>query len=239
MLFSADCKLRRRSILVAALLFLLPFSAPSENSSQAAIIHAIDAAVAARNDNVLGYTVTEHYSVLRNKDQQPAAEMTVRTTYERDKGKNYVIESESGSSILRKEVLDRVLDNEKVLTQPANRATAVITSANYEMNVRGNEPIEGRDCIALSITPRRSSPYLFKGTIWVDPQDYGIVKLAGTAVRSPSFVTGPAEISRIYARIDGYPMATRATAVSNSWLFGETTIHIEYTGYNVKFRAEK
>src|SRR5579871_5502438 len=113
------------SILAAAFLCLAPLTALSEPAADAAVIHGIDDSVAARNNNVLGYTVTEHYSVYRNKEAKPAAEMTVKTTYDRDQGKSYAILSESGSDLLRKQVLGRVLDSERTMTQPANRATAL------------------------------------------------------------------------------------------------------------------
>ena len=45
-------------------------------------------------------------SVFRNRDEvHPVAEMTVKTTYKRETGKNYEILSESGSSLIRNLVL--------------------------------------------------------------------------------------------------------------------------------------
>src|SRR3954471_24349996 len=45
-----------------------------------AIIPLIDGSVAHRDDNLVSYTVTEHYRVYRGQDHaHPAAEMVVRT----------------------------------------------------------------------------------------------------------------------------------------------------------------
>ena len=72
----------------------------------------------------MGYTVTEHYAVFRNHDEEhPAAEMMVKTTYQKDVGKNFTILSESGSSLLER--CSRPFSTaKKRMTQPANRATA-------------------------------------------------------------------------------------------------------------------
>jgi hypothetical protein len=60
------------------------------------VIRGIDAAVKARLDATLGYTVTEHYRVFRGGDEtNPAAEMTVKTTYRKESGKEYAIKSRS------------------------------------------------------------------------------------------------------------------------------------------------
>jgi len=213
-------------------------SVVSEPIGNVAVIQGIDASVNARDTNVVGYTVNEHYAVFRHQDQDhPAAEMTVKTTYQKDIGKSFTILSESGSELLRKQVLDTILEREKLLTQPANRANAVITSSNYVMEVKGAEVLNGRNCLLVSITPKRNSPYLFTGTIWVDAQDYSIAQFQGIASKSPSVLTGAAQVSRQYAIIDGFPMATHAKAVSTSWLLGQTTIKIDYTGYDIKLRA--
>jgi len=204
----------------------------------AAIIEGIDASVHARESNLLGYTVNEHYTVFRNHDEKhPAAEMVVRTTYQRDAGKNFSVVSLTGSLVLRK-VLEEALATETKMTQPANRATAVIIPANYEMTVKGQAMMDGRNCIALAVKPRRLSPYLFNGTIWVDAESQAIVRLEGVAAKSPSFLTGPSELSRQYTMIDGFSMATHARAVSNSALLGQTVINIDYSGYQLQGREK-
>ena len=204
--------------------------------ANALILQRIDASVHARENNLLGYTVTEHYAVFRNHDEQhPAAEMMVKTIYQKDVGKNYTILSETGSAILRK-VLETVLDHERLMTRPANRVTAIISPANYEMTVKGAEQVDGRNCMAVAIKPRRTSQYLLNGTVWVDAQDGSIVQLQGVTSRSPSIFAGASQVSRQYITIDGFAMATHARAVSNSWLVGETIIKIDYIGYQLQVR---
>lgn len=204
-------------------------------STEADIIRGIDASVAHREQNLLGYTVTERYSVYRNQDKvHPAAEMSVKTTYVKDRGKSYQVLSESGSGIIRKEVLGRLLEGERTATEPANRATALITSANYTIHEKGAEVVGGRNCIALAIAPRRIGPYLLQGDLWVDAQDYSIVQLSGVTVKSPSIFAGQTQVARQYAIIDGFPMATHGIATSSSWLFGQTVIEIEYSGYQIE-----
>lgn len=201
---------------------------------QNAVIQGIDRSVVRRDNNVLGYTVTENYTVFRNGDAaHPAAQMSVQTTYAKDTGKSYRILSESGSALLRKEVLERALENERSLNQPANRTHELITSVNYEMAVQGRESVNGRDCFLVTIVPRQSAAYLFKGRIWVDSQTGDMVRLDGVASKSASMLTGPAQLVRNYAEVDGFPMATHATAMVSSMLLGPTRVEIDYTGYKI------
>lgn len=210
----------------------------AQEIDNATVVHGIDGSVFHRDNNLLGYTVTEHYTVFRSGEKAiPAAEMTVKTTFTRDVGKSYQIESESGSELLRKEVLARVLEDEKTMNEPANRAQELITLANYRMTVQGREVADGRNCFVVAIEPRRTAPYLFKGKIWVDAENKDIVRLEGVASKGTSMVTGPAQVVRRYAEIAGFPMATYASATVSSWLLGPTRVEIEYSGYAVRQRS--
>lgn len=178
---------------VVAFAFLGCFQLSSLTPQQldsATVVQGIDASVRARIDNVAGYSVTEHYAVFRSQDEtHPAAEMIVRTVYRKGSGKSYTVLSQTGSSLLRSEVLGTLLENEKRMSQPGNVETALIDSANYDMKLTSDphRGLEGRDCLVVSLSPRRSSPFLFKGTLWVDARDYAIVQLEGTASKSPFF----------------------------------------------------
>lgn len=207
-----------------------------------ALIQRVDRAVMARVDGIESYTVTEHYQVFRNLDEaHPVAEMTVKTEYRRESGKSYTILSQTGSQIIRKFVLGSILDNEKQINQPGVREGSWFVSANYDMKLKSaaTERIDGRDCFALSIAPKRKTPYLIVGTLWVDASDGSIVQIEGQSSKSPSVFTGPTQMSRHYTNVDGFAEATHAHAVSDSSLFGRTVVTIDYTGYKIQRRQAK
>ncbi len=228
--------------LVAASSFAFPGSmtAPAQQLDTASVIHQVDAAVKARNDNLAGYTVTEHYAVYRSKDEiHPIAEMTVMTTYKMESGKSYTIISQTGSVIVRDLVLGAILDNEKQLNQPGMREGTWITSANYEMQLKpgGTQLLDGRDCLVLALIPKRRASYLIEGSLWVDAKDGSIVQVQGTTSKSSSLFTGTTQVMRQYANINGFSQATHVRAVSNSFMFGETIVTIDYRDYHIQLRA--
>jgi hypothetical protein len=217
-------------------------TAKAQKPDEAAVIRSIDAAVHARVDGMEGYLVTEHYAVFRGGDEvHPAAEMTVKTLYRKATGKTYIIQSESGSGLLRKMVLHKILDREKEINLPGNIEAAWITSANYEMklNPGGVQRVNGRDCHVLAITPKRKAPNLLEGTLWVDVKDGSIVQIQGVASKGVSVFTGPTQMMRQYANVSGFAMAIHARAVSDSGLFGQTVIRIDYKDYGIQLSARR
>ncbi|MGA2166574.1 MAG: hypothetical protein ABSG62_00085 [Terracidiphilus sp.] len=231
---------QRLAILTASLLACLPIAAlQARQPDEASVIRGVDAAVKARVDTVAGYTVTEHYAVFRNADENhPVAEMTVKTVYRQETGKSYTIVSESGSEFIRKHVLGTLLDDEKNINLPGIREHSWFTSANYEMHLKpgGVQRVDRRDCLALAIVPRRKATNMIEGTLWVDAEDGTIVRIEGTASQSPSVFTGPAQVVRQYVNMSGFSMATHARAVSDSFLLGRTTVTIDYRDYQIQLR---
>ena len=240
-----NCRQLGTAQTVAAVSFLFWLGAASiaaQHPDPALVIGQVDAAVKARIDHVESYTVTEHYALYRGKDEtHPAAEMTVQTVYRRGSGKSYTILSESGSEFIRNHVLRTLLDNEKNLNLPGIVEHSWFISANYEMQLKSGDIqlLDGRECLVLAIKPRRKATNMIVGTLWVDAKDGSIVQIVGTATQSPSIFTGPAQVMRQYASVNGFAMATQARAVSDSFLLGRTTVTIDYRDYQIQQRPAK
>ena len=224
-------------VFISRLALLATAPVDAQGIDQATIIQGIDNAVRARVNSIAGYTVTENYAVFRGKDQtHSVAGMTVKTTYRKQRGKSYDIISQSGSAIIRRLGLDPILEREKEINLPGNVQHAWITSANYEMTLKpgGLQRLDGRECYVLSINPRNKAPNLIIGTIWVDAKDYTIVRLEGVASKAPSVFAGTTHMTRQYANVDGFSMATHARAESSTFLYGLTVVTIDYVNYNLE-----
>lgn len=228
-----------RILATTILVAVLSPAAQPPPQPDATIIRDLDSANQARFDNVLRFTDVEHYAVFRGNDQaHPAAEMTVKMTYKKGIGKDYAILSKSGSSLIQRVGLQPLLDNEKTINDPAKVAQSWFTSANYEIHLKAGvtQSIDGRACIALSITPLHKAPNMIDGTIWVDADTHTLVEVEGVASKSPSVFAGPTKMMRRYATMQGYSMATHARAESNSFLFGRTLVTIDYSDYHFDLR---
>lgn len=229
----------------AAVLFLLAWlgtaALPAQQPDASSVIRGVDAAVRARFEGIAEYTVLEHYAIFRGGSaSKPMAEMTVKDHYRKNFGKSYVIVSQSGPEIIKKMAFGSLLDSEKRINDPATRETTWLTSANYEMKLKpgGPERIGGRQCFAVTITPRQSVANLIVGTIWVDAKDDSIVEIRGMLSKNPSVWTGPTQITRQYARVSGFAMAAHARAESNSFLFGKIVVTVDYQDYHLQLRPE-
>lgn len=241
--------LRRYPVLLLALGILLSSAAncrawqQSPSLSDAEIIQRIDAAVHARATSVASYTVQELYSIYRNGETSPSAQVTVKTSYTRAAGKDYTPISQTGSSLMRSVVVDKVLANEKEMARAANRDSVAITSANYEMHpepasVQQNVQINGHACVIVDLKARRKISYLFNGKGWFDATDFTLVHIEGNPAASPSVFAGQTAGVRDYAKVEGFSMAQHAEMRSHSFLFGDTLMKIDYTNYQIQLEPK-
>jgi hypothetical protein len=199
---------------------------------QEELIRRIDEAELRRESRLAAYTVTEYYTIENSHFSKPA-EATIETTYKRGQGKTYKVLSRTGPLLLRNRVLDRVLQEERDMSRSKMREQAIITSANYDMKLVGKAPAAETVCDVLELIPRRKSPYLLKGRLWLDAARMMIVKIEGKPPTSASFFSGRPQIVREYEEVNGFPLAQHNHAVSSSFLFGRSTVDIEYRNYHV------
>jgi hypothetical protein len=226
------------------LLGLMPIAALAgpnklQQPDAAVVIRDIEEANVSRHNNLIEYSNIEHYAVYRGSDQtRPTAEMTVRVTYRKGAGKSYTILSQSGSGVVLRYGLHPLLENEKAISDPTRVAQSWFTRANYEMQLKPGitRVIDGRNCIAVAISPRRKAPNLVEGTLWVDAHDHTLVEVEGVASKKPSVFAGTTRMTRRYVKMTGYAMATHAHAEASSFFFGRTAVTIDYTDY--KFRLQ-
>jgi len=222
----------RVAILALAVCLLLNCSASAQEVPKD-LIQRVDDAEISRETNLGGYTVTEQYSIFRNGNSQPDAETLVNTVYKKGQGKEYTVTSRSGSSLLQKYLINRVLSEEKEVSQAGNRDGILVTSANYDMGLERKEPLLGRNCLVLTLAPKRKSPYLVVGHAWVDAQNYHLVRVEGKLSAKPSFWSGIPTIRRDYQELQGFAVATSSRSESSSMLLGTTVLNIEYRNYLV------
>jgi hypothetical protein len=199
---------------------------------QQSLIRQIDRAELRRERMLFGFTVTEYYKI-ENSHFSKAAEATIETTYRRGRGKSYKVLSRTGPSLLRNRVLDRLLQEEREMSRGKMHEQAVITSANYDMKLIGEELVGSTMCDVLEVVPKRKSPYLLKGRLWLDTVKMVIVKIEGKPPTSASFFSGRPQIVREYKEVNGLVLAQHSHAVSSSFLFGRSTVDIEYRNYHV------
>lgn len=185
-----------------------------------------------RSASLSQYRCLRHYS-LYNERFHKTAEMTVRMTYVFPGHKSFEVLSEGGPSVIRRRVLRRMLEAEEESSRDEIRHKTQITPENYEFKLLGTGIQHGRPAFMLSVAPRSPNKFLIRGTVWVDREDFSIVRIEGTPAVNPSPLLRNTAILYKFAKIGQFWLPETHQSETDSFLFGRTTLTIYYSKYEV------
>src|SRR5271169_466206 len=186
-----------------------------------------------RQASMEGYAGMRRY-VLENHQFQKRAEMLVRVQGDPNGTKHFEVKSEDGWKAAHQHVLRKMLESETETSRPEMRARARLIPENYDFAVIGTELVSDRTAYVLAITPKRKEKYLFRGRIWVDAEDYALVRAEGDPAKNPSFWTKSTHFVQIYRKSGSFWFPLSTESVTDAHIFGTTDVNIEYFDYAPK-----
>ncbi|MDD5542227.1 MAG: outer membrane lipoprotein-sorting protein [Acidobacteriia bacterium] len=178
------------------------------------------------------YSVDRVYKV-ENKRLGMVAEESAAMIFLAPGEKLFEIRSQSGSTFLRRGVINRIIDTEQKNAVPAEKPKTAITSDNYEFEWLGQETVNGRPQYILHAKPRRKDLLLFDAKIWVDVEDLAVTRIEGRPAKNPSFWTRKVEFTHEYQKFGPFWLPVRNHSVAQVFLFGKTTTELEYSNYQI------
>jgi len=145
-----------------------------------------------------GYRGMRRY-VLQNKRMHKDAEMLVRVECDTDGAKHFEVVDEQGWKAAHKHVLHKMLESEAEASHPQVLIRTRLSTDNYEFHMVGTEVAGVRPAYAIDITPKRHEERLFEGRIWIDAEDYALVRAEGKPAKNPSFWTKSVHFVHTYS----------------------------------------
>jgi len=183
-----------------------------------------------RNEQLQGYSAVRTYEI-RNLEGKLAAQAVVRVEYRAPDKKTFSKTSEKGPGIVRHLVFDRLIQSESETSSGREHHNSAITTANYTFTLAGEEEVGPYHCFVLEAAPKSKEKYLFEGKIWVDAQDFAIVKIAGHPAKKPSFWIKRADFVRQYQRIDGFWLPYRDETSVEVKIYGRRVFTVDHQEY--------
>jgi hypothetical protein len=184
----------------------------------------------ARQSQMAGYTSLRHYVAVNKKRR---AEMVVHVACDRNGSKRFSIVSEEGSRSIRKHVFYRLLSEETDASRDGTRDNTRLTPANYDFQFVGQEKLETGAAYVMRVTPRTANKYLIDGKIWVDANDYSIVRIEGQPARNPSFWVRSVHFVHTYQKVGQFWLASSTVTKSEIRIFGDSELAIENSDYSL------
>jgi hypothetical protein len=194
------------------------------------------AELAARNEErraaLHDYTVLRTYQVIDLKGNVHAEEIGRMDFVSPDK-KAFTVASESGSGVVRHMALNPLINSEIEAAAGKEHHDSAISADNYSLNLLGEQQLGPYRCFVAEAVPKRKDKYLFEGSVWIDVNDYSVVRIEGHPAKRLSFWIQRADFVRQYQKIDGFWLPEKDQTLVQVRVYGKKILKIEHRSYVV------
>jgi hypothetical protein len=185
-----------------------------------------------RKSALLDYTVHRTYQVIDLKGKVHAEEIG-QMEFRAPDEKKFVPTSERGSGIVRRMALHPLISSEIETAAGKQHHDSSITPANYSLDLLGEQQIGPYHCFVANAVPKRKDKYLFEGKLWIDADDYAVVRIEGHPAKKLSFWIERADFVRQYQKIGGFWLPQRDQTLVQVRLYGKKILTIDHQNYVV------
>src|ERR1700691_1111991 len=206
--------------------------------SESQIFDELLAHNALRSATLLDYTALRTYQVVDLSGKVHAEEVG-RMEYRAPDWKAFVVTSEKGSGLVRRLALNPLIASEIEAAAGKQHHDSVISPANYALEPLGEQQVGPYKCLVVRAIPKRRDKYLFEGKIWIDVEDYAVVRIEGHPAKKLSFWIERADFVRQYQKIDGFWLPETDVTFVQVRLYGKKALTIEHRDYVVNHIAGK
>jgi hypothetical protein len=85
----------------------------------------------------------------------------------------------------------------------------------------------------LIVEPKTKDRFLYRGRIWVDAEDFAVVRLEAEPAKNPSFWTKSNEVEQVYMKVNDFWLPSRNHSVTTIRLGGRAELTIQYNNYQI------
>lgn len=187
---------------------------------------------ALRAATLASYTASRTYQVVDLKGKVHAEEIG-QMEYRAPDQKKFVVTSEKGSGIVRRLALNALIASEIETTAGKQHHDSAISPANYTLDVLGEQQVGPYHCFVAQAIPKRKDKYLFEGKVWIDADDYAVVRIEGRPAKKLSFWLQRTDFVRQYQKIGNFWLPQRDMTFVDVRLYGKKVLRIDHYDYSV------
>src|SRR5579864_2072865 len=185
-----------------------------------------------RKTALLDYTVLRTYRVVDLKGKVHAEEVG-QMEFRAPDQKSFVVRSEKGSGVIRRMALKPLISSEIEAAAGKQHHDSAISPANYSLDLLGEQQVGPYHCFVAQAVPKRKDKYLFEGKLWIDVDDYAVVRIEGHPAKKLSFWIERADFVRQYQKVAGFWLPERDQTLFQVRLYGKKILTIDHQDYVV------
>lgn len=164
---------------------------------------------------------------------QRQAQTRVKMEFSFPDRKTFTVMSESGSTIFCHQILRKLMEGEQEGALEVNHLRSMLSPANYNLKLAGEERLDGVDAWVLEVSPKEENRFNYKGRVWVSKSDYAVMRIVGSPAKNPTWLVGSSTFDYRYARSGAFWLPSRNDTVSHLRIGGEIKLTVDFGTYRI------
>lgn len=182
------------------------------------------------------YQARRRYSVAHTMLGKPAY-LVVEEQYRAPEEKLFRVIERGGPSEVQGRVFSRLLEVEQETTRESVRQQVDLNRRNYQFTFEQYDP--AARAYVFAAEPRGSNPYLLRGKIWINEQDFAVQRIEGEPVRRHSVFVRQTRFVHEFSRFGDFWFPVRHRSETDLRLFGRAVLEISYFDYHWQIQKEE
>ena len=185
-----------------------------------------------RSAALAGYTEQQSYQVTDLTGRVRAQEIE-QMEFRAPHKKTFATTSESGSVLVRRLALNTLIASEIDAASSKQHHNSAIMPANYTLELLGEQQVGPCRCFIARAKLKQPDKYLFEGKVWIDSEDFAVVRIAGHPTMKLSFRIERVNFVREYQKIDGFWVPQKDETHVQVRMYGQKILAIDHQNYIV------
>jgi hypothetical protein len=161
-------------------------------------------------------------------------EVSLKETFSAPRTLFYIDVHFVGNGFIKNDVIMRLLTSQVDHVQRGMQSRTAVLESNYKFSYRGTEQLNGRPVFDFMVTPRRNTPGLFKGKIFLDSRTGHIRRATGRLSRSPSWWIKRVDFTQDYADFGDFTLPVYISSVTQARIIGRVLVTIQHSAYEAR-----
>ena len=156
--------------------------------------------------------------------------LLVEEQYRAPGEKDFQVLESSGPAAVQKRLFSRLLQAELDNAPEEARQAVDLCRRNYQFTFQEYDATAG--AYIFQVEPRTSNPYLLRGKIWVNAEDFAVQRIEGEPAQRHSVLIRQTHFVHEFAKFGDFWFPVRHHSKANLFLFGSATLEITYYNYD-------
>lgn len=148
--------------------------------------------------------------------------------------KRFQVLERGGSSAVQQRVFFRLLQVEEETARESTRLQVDLCRRNYDFTFQQYDPTAG--AYVFQVKPRSSNPYLLRGKVWINAEDFAVQRIEGEPAQRSSALIRQTHFVHEFAKFGDFWFSVRHRSETELFLFGRASLAIDYFDYHWQSR---